>query len=51
MTLRLEFTSILLVVSFCFVALTLPYFAVWCRLFLVHRDVMGGVIEEYQVCV
>ncbi|XP_052237845.1 somatostatin receptor type 2-like [Dreissena polymorpha] len=28
---RLEFTFILLAMSICFVALNLPYFAVWCR--------------------
>ena len=31
---RLEFTLILLAVSFCFVALNVPYFATWLKLFL-----------------
>ncbi|XP_055872356.1 probable G-protein coupled receptor 139 [Biomphalaria glabrata] len=31
---KLEFTSILLLVSFCFVALNLPYFVTWFKLFL-----------------
>ncbi|XP_059176638.1 thyrotropin-releasing hormone receptor-like, partial [Physella acuta] len=31
---KLEFTIILLIVSFCFVALNLPYFATWCKVFL-----------------
>jgi hypothetical protein len=35
---RLEFTFILLAVSFCFIAFNLPYFIVWCRYFLTsHR--------------
>ena len=35
--LRLEFTIILLVVSFFFVALNFPYFAVWCKQFKESR--------------
>lgn len=35
--LRLEFTVILLVVSFFFVALNFPYFAVWCMQFMESR--------------
>lgn len=31
---RLEFTLILLVVSFCFIALNVPYFATWLKVFL-----------------
>ncbi|XP_070183565.1 cysteinyl leukotriene receptor 2-like [Littorina saxatilis] len=34
---RLEFTLILLAVSFCFVALNVPYFAVWLKLFLTSQ--------------
>ncbi|XP_005098020.1 cysteinyl leukotriene receptor 2 isoform X2 [Aplysia californica] len=44
--LRLEFTSILLVVSFCFVALNLPYFAIWCKLFLTSRFVNVQTFED-----
>ncbi|KAL8586598.1 hypothetical protein ACOMHN_053951 [Nucella lapillus] len=36
---RLEFTLILLAVSFCFVALNVPYFATWLKLFLTSRYV------------
>ena len=34
---RLEFTLILLAISFFFVAFNLPYFSIWCRNFLHHR--------------
>ena len=34
---RLEFTLILLAVSFCFVALNVPYFATWLKLFLTSQ--------------
>ncbi|XP_076456358.1 cysteinyl leukotriene receptor 2-like [Babylonia areolata] len=36
---RLEFTLILLAVSFCFVALNVPYFSTWLQLFLTSRYV------------
>ncbi|KAK7475466.1 hypothetical protein BaRGS_00033285 [Batillaria attramentaria] len=36
---RLEFTLILLAVSFCFVALNVPYFATWLKLFLTSNYV------------
>ena len=34
---RLEFTLILLAISFFFVAFNLPYFSIWCRNFLHHQ--------------
>ena len=34
---RLEFTIILLAISFCFVALNLPFFATWLKLFLTSQ--------------
>lgn len=36
---RLEFTIILLVVSFCFIALTVPFFVVWLRNFLTSKHI------------
>ncbi|CAL1532845.1 unnamed protein product, partial [Lymnaea stagnalis] len=43
---HLEFTSILLVVSFCFIAFNLPYFATWCKLFLTSNFIRLSKVEE-----
>lgn len=46
---RLEFTIILLVVSFCFVAFNVPFFAVWLRNFLHSKHVSSvDVLTMYE---
>ena len=43
---RLEFTIILLAISFCFIAFNIPYFAVWCRLFLHSKYISNTAMED-----
>lgn len=42
---RLEFTLILLAISFFFVAFNLPYFSIWCRNFLHHQFVISDTMS------
>ncbi len=39
---RLEFTVILLTISFCFICLNIPYFAVWCKRFQTIDGLRSG---------
>ncbi|XP_062609738.1 neurotensin receptor type 1-like isoform X2 [Saccostrea cucullata] len=46
---RLEFTIILLAISFCFIGLNIPFFAVWFRNFLHSKYISSvGVLEHYS---
>ncbi|XP_060064991.1 probable G-protein coupled receptor 139 [Ylistrum balloti] len=43
---KLEFTVILLAISFCFVVFNVPFFAVWCRNFLHSKYVYKSVEQD-----
>ncbi|XP_050404444.1 probable G-protein coupled receptor 139 [Patella vulgata] len=45
---RLEFTLILLAISICFVIFNVPYFVVWCKLFLTSKFVQLDEFEDIR---